>query len=118
MSHHTHSRFTNGILFTLLLSLLLTCPMKREIKQALAIPVQMVGHRDINNNSFCIKFVPETTFTAKQTKEDIQRSLFVPASSLSISSFINTDAPQQAVYSNNPVRCSSGLFILYLKLLI
>lgn len=118
MSNYAHSRFTNGILYPLLLLLLLTCPMKREIKQSLAIPVRTAGLMEINNNSLCINLITKTTSPAGQKQKSQQKLLPVSPFSQSVALFTATDAIRQKVYGDNGDQGPSYLFIQYRKLLI
>lgn len=118
MVHCTRSRFTNGIVYSLLLLLLLTCPMKREIKQFLAIPVRAVELAEINNHSLCIQLVSETTSTVKQKQKRKQKQLFVPSISPSVALFVTVNVTRKKVYGEKAIWGRSDLFIKYRKLLI
>lgn len=118
MVYSTRSRFTNGIVYPLLLLLLLTCPMKREIKQLLAIPVRIVELAEINNHSLCIKLVSETTSTVKQKQMREQKQLFVPSISPSVALLATANTNQNKVYGEKTAWGPSDLFIQYRKLLI
>lgn len=117
MLYCTHSRFTNVILYPLLLLLLITCPMKREIKRSLAIPVRAVELAEINNHSLCIKLVPETTSTVKLKQKREQKQLFVPYSP-SVTLFATVNATRKKVCGEKTTWGSPNLFIQYRKLLI
>lgn len=118
MVHCTHNRFTNGIVYPLLLLLLLTCPMKREIKQSLTIPVGVVELAEINNHSLCINLVPETTSTVKQIQKCEKKQLFVPSISPSVALLATVNATRNKVYREKLAWGPSDLFIQYRKLLI
>lgn len=118
MSPCMRNRFVNGIFYPLLLLLLLTCPMKRGIKQALSISVSSVALVEKNNNSFCVKLVSETATTAKQNGKSVQKQLFVSSSSLSVASFAATTAVRQKFYTEKAAGGSTDLFILHQNLLI
>jgi hypothetical protein len=118
MMSPTHTPFQNSILYSLLMLLLLTCPMKREIKQALDIPAQAVELGGISNQSLCLLLSPERPTAAKQKVERAQKNGQAPFFPLSASSLAIRSSIRQKVHSGKTVFRKPELFIYYRKLLI
>lgn len=118
MMFRTHTSFQNSILYSLLALLLLTCPLKREIKQALDIPVQAVELGGISNKALCILLSPERPTATKQKMEQTQKKeqvLFFPLSAFSLAARISI---KQKAHSGKTVFRKPERFIYYRKLLI
>jgi len=119
MMQQRNNYINSTILYTLLVFLLITCPIKQEIKQQLGIPVsEQTANEKPNQARSCVVVLQKTNEASTQQRHlDNSRKTFTTLSSFYSFTFLSTIQSSLEARSAKVV-CRAPLFILFRTLLI